>query len=261
MPILKVCEFCGKEFSIYPYNDRARFCSKECHYESRRRRRTKKMCEFCGKAFFVPKSREGKARFCSPKCWYAFSQKPRTERICLACGKRFSILASKAKWRRRDFCSRQCWFEASSGELNPNWKKIKKTCVICGSEFEVPPSRKQSFCCSKRCSGRWYSKTYVGEKAHRWLGGKSFEPYPPEFNEPFKRLIRERDNYTCVICHLAGKQVHHINYNKADTVPGNCITLCSACHNVTNLQREYWEGALFALTENRAVRSNEYANA
>ena len=77
-----------------------------------------------------------------------------------------------------------------------------------------------------------------------WQGGKSYEPYSRRFNRTLKRIIRERDNFTCRMC---GKKedknapdVHHIDYNKDNLEPNNLIALCKSCHIKTNCNREYW---------------------
>lgn len=93
----------------------------------------------------------------------------------------------------------------------------------------------------------------TGEDAANWRGGLSFEPYPPTFNETFKRMIRVRDNYKCAICRLPGKDVHHIDYIKENTVPKNCITLCHSCHSTTNFNREYWQRELSNLIYARGI--------
>jgi predicted DNA-binding transcriptional regulator AlpA len=104
---------------------------------------------------------------------------------------------------------------------------------------------------SEKAKERWAQGDYDGENHPRWLGGRSFEPYPPSFNGKFKKKIRERDGYLCAICRLSGKCVHHINYVKDDTEPMNCITLCRRCHSVTNSNRVYWETVLSDLMKAR----------
>jgi 5-methylcytosine-specific restriction endonuclease McrA len=58
-------------------------------------------------------------------------------------------------------------------------------------------------------------------------------------------MIRKRDRYSCALC---GKRpaydVHHIDYDKANTTEGNCITLCHPCHSRTNINREHWHELL-----------------
>ena len=75
---------------------------------------------------------------------------------------------------------------------------------------------------------------FVGEESPHWKGGISRLPYPPKFNESLKRLIRERDNYTCQYCGEYGKCVHHIDYDKENCDPSNLITLCKKHHDMTS---------------------------
>ena len=84
------------------------------------------------------------------------------------------------------------------------------------------------------------------DKHPNWQGGKSFEPYTPDFNEQFKESIRARDNYCCCICNKHEYQskrrlaIHHIDYNKLNSFPQNCIALCLDCHILTNINRKNW---------------------
>ena len=165
---------------------------------------------------------------------------------CAVCNKVFNAHPSGAE--KRKCCSRECvkiWkTKTVTGEANPSWKGgwVEKTCEGCGKIFSVKRSHfDRRHHCSKRCY--WASKVsnLIGASNPNWRGGTSFEPYPATFNDEFKRLIRERDNYTCAICKEHGKSVHHINYVKNDTNPKNCITLCYVCHSKTNFNREYWQ--------------------
>ncbi|MEA3421342.1 MAG: NUMOD3 domain-containing DNA-binding protein [Acidobacteriota bacterium] len=86
----------------------------------------------------------------------------------------------------------------------------------------------------------------VGENNSNWHGGISFEPYTPDFNEQFKKKIRKRDNYCCAICDKPQKElkrqlaIHHIDYNKINSFPQNCISLCESCHTKTGINRTQW---------------------
>jgi len=94
-------------------------------------------------------------------------------------------------------------------------------------------------------------KAYVGEKSPSWIDGRSFIPYGKQFNCQIKRHIRERDNYICQNCGITEYEsklhfkrnldVHHINYNKLDTIDNNLISLCSHCNIKANKDREFWE--------------------
>ena len=104
---------------------------------------------------------------------------------------------------------------------------------------------------SRKNNGKsWFSEEALekrsGTNHWNWLGGKSFEPYDGRFNRLFKRRIRKRDNYICMLCQKHQEKlslplnVHHINYDKKLTIPQNCISLCHNCHLTTNNNREHW---------------------
>lgn len=91
-------------------------------------------------------------------------------------------------------------------------------------------------------------KGKTGELSPNWLGGKSFEPYSKEFNKQFKKFIKERDG-GCMLCNISFDDlkllkrqihVHHIDYNKLNSFPQNCVCLCNYCHSKTNSNRIHW---------------------
>ena len=110
----------------------------------------------------------------------------------------------------------------------------------------------------------FYGKHYAGAKHPRWLGGKSFEPYSPEFNKQLKELIRMRDNYTCQLCGLPERESlkkltnHHINYDKKNCLPNNLITLCNACNSKVNKDREHWQRYFIDLLKKRKLNKPYY---
>ena len=87
---------------------------------------------------------------------------------------------------------------------------------------------------------------FIGEKNPAWKGGTSFEPYDIKWNNIFRRRIRKRDNYVCLLCGIHQEKlkrvlcVHHINYNKLLSIPENCLSLCCSCHMQTNFNRKHW---------------------
>lgn len=90
-----------------------------------------------------------------------------------------------------------------------------------------------------------YRSKLSGENANAWLGGISFDPYSPEFNNFLKLQIKIRDNFTCQKCgniHKLG--VHHIDYNKKNNNPKNIVTLCNNCNSEVNFNRPFWESYL-----------------
>ena len=94
--------------------------------------------------------------------------------------------------------------------------------------------------------GHGINPSFPLEKNPAWLGGKSFEPYDSKFNEKFKRAIRKRDNQVCMMCGIHREKmkialsVHHIDYDKLNSFPQNCIALCNSCHMTTNTNRKQW---------------------
>lgn len=90
------------------------------------------------------------------------------------------------------------------------------------------------------------SKAKIGNKSPAWKGGISFEPYSSRFNKQLKELIRNRDNYKCQKCgcpeveNIEKLSVHHIDYNKKNSLPSNLISLCRRCNSIVNFNRIYW---------------------
>lgn len=105
---------------------------------------------------------------------------------------------------------------------------------------------------SENKKGKWsydidgYNKllqnTPKGENHPNWLGGISNLPYPFGFNKKLKTKIKERDNYSCVICNKKTQKlsIHHINYDKNDINEKNLVSLCVKCHSITNYNRNNW---------------------
>lgn len=74
-----------------------------------------------------------------------------------------------------------------------------------------------------------------GVNNSNWRGGLSFEPYPPEFDDRLKYVIRARDGFRCKLCGVPERSdrnldVHHIDYNKSNCATDNLISLCHRCH-------------------------------
>jgi 5-methylcytosine-specific restriction endonuclease McrA len=94
------------------------------------------------------------------------------------------------------------------------------------------------------------------DKHPNWLGGKSFEPYSKEFNERFKELIKIRDNYSCIICGSSNRlAIHHVDYNKLNSIKENCVCLCESCHTKTNFNREHWTKFFYSFLNTKYLYS------
>jgi len=87
----------------------------------------------------------------------------------------------------------------------------------------------------------WHEKNpgaWLGENCSAWKGGKSFEPYCENWNDPeFTSYIRERDGKKCLnpdcwgTC-KEGKTLHrhHIDGNKKNCDRTNIICVCASCN-------------------------------
>lgn len=90
------------------------------------------------------------------------------------------------------------------------------------------------------------SITKQGITESEWTGFKSLENYDNKFIERFRRAIRKRDNYVCMLCGVHSEKlkqaldIHHCDYNKKLTIPQNCISLCRNCHAKVNSDRIEW---------------------
>lgn len=227
------CLVCDKSltrqqcFASVIKNGGGRFCSYACagHWRAEnfskenspswKGGKQKYFCEVCGKVFLAHSS--SKRRFCQRACYSAW----RSENIageqhpnwtggkkisyCEFCNKDFFAYVSR--WQR--FCSVECrglWLsENMAGKNSQNWKggEIEQICEVCEVSFFANASRIKNntvHFCSYACAGTWRSENRAGDKSHAWQGGKSFEPYDVAFNNVLKRQVRERDNYTCVLC-------------------------------------------------------------
>jgi hypothetical protein len=139
-----------------------------------------------------------------------------------------------------------------SGPDNPQYKRFKTNCAACGSEIIRRAADFKNFeylYCNNACRAVGQTLNRSGEKAANWKGGLSRLPYPAEFNDPIKRLIRQRDNHTCQVC-KKGRQldrnldVHHIDYDKSNCHPSNLLATCHGCNTRLNFNRDYWRNRL-----------------
>ena len=69
-----------------------------------------------------------------------------------------------------------------------------------------------------------------------WDGGRSFLPYPPNFDSATKRLVWTRDRGHCRACGQrlgrGGRKpnTHHVDGTKSDCSVRNLVLLCVPCH-------------------------------
>jgi hypothetical protein len=220
-------------------------------------RKPNRACEICGKGFYTPPSQvaKGNGRYCSKACM-GRGRDRRVEIACGTCGTLFLINAYEVG--KQLYCSPSCGMRSRSGDRGPRWKggEIEVMCEWCGKGYMVKQYRaKETVFCSRRCHGDHMAVSMVGQNHPSWRGGWSHCDYPRTFNEQFKKMIRDRDMNCCVLCGKPGKDVHHIDYVKTNTTPGNCITLCVSCHSRTNFNRDQWKTSLQRIAHDRGYNA------
>ncbi len=225
------CEGCNKEIFNNGYASRAKCCRK-CGAKKNYKKRgifthhsgrlfSKKEIDILKR--YYPNSRKNKLFKLLGRSWCSIQHK--ANRLSLIRNKRFMDEGNKKgrSYFKEDNPARKKEFkEKIRSSLKRGWKEGK---------YELSGTALLS---SQGLQGK--------DKHPNWLGGISFEPYDSNWDDNFRIGIRERDNYTCGICKRHGNCVHHIDYDKKNTTPENCITLCNSCHVKTNYNRQHWMG-------------------
>lgn len=131
------------------------------------------------------------------------------------------------------------------------------------TKFKISQTRKQLYSQGKikKLFGKDNpSYGFVLSKNPNWQGGKSFEPYTLDFNKRFKEAVKERDHHCCQMCNIGLEDlhllkrtlcVHHIDYDKKNSFPQNCVSLCNKCHSITNMNRNSWKSFFQSLLAER----------
>lgn len=141
--VVKVCEWCGDEYTTIPsHADRRRYCSVECAGNGRRREcSSRRKCPNCGKVFVV-QSWNPKWT-CSKKCADAMKTH-RVMKRCEVCGKSY-----ETHWCRRltsRFCSVECLARAKRKVMRRPTKRqltallVHHTLVSIGEMYGVTPN-------------------------------------------------------------------------------------------------------------------------
>jgi hypothetical protein len=216
-----ICNYgCGKE-AVYQFKNDKWCCS--ITYKSCPEVRKKNGFSQKGKKKFkkIPRL---KPNFCDYGCNQEAKFKLKNNKWC--CNKNW---ASCPEIRRKNSESNKGRISPTFGKKNPPLSERN----IKGKWSKGIPKSEDS--------KRKNSESHKGEKHPNWIDGRSYEHYPPEFNNQFKLQIRERDHYTCQLCFKYGNNVHHIDYKRKHCVSDNAITLCKSHNSKVNKNREWWE--------------------
>ncbi len=210
----------------------------------------KKRCPTCKKIFYVIPSKFLQVN-CSNPCKFIYQHGKNNPnwrglktKICLTCKKSFPLIKPHHRLKTTKYCSKKC---QTIGVTSAQRKRVKKQCPVCSKLFEGSLIHMQvRKTCSYKCMGKNVKRN--GKKNPNWRGGKSFEPYPPTFNQQLKDKIRVRDKFICQLCGVPELEcnrrlsIHHIDYIKENCKENNLISLCISCNGKVNTKRKYWEG-------------------
>ena len=147
--VVVCCENCRKKTLKWPRDLRKckhHFCSKKCVYDWRRKHPRSPAnfknlilkCDYCGKTFHRPPAnvKNSKCTFCSKECHINYF---RQKVVCPVCNKVFIRSKSRIKCKK-SFCSIRCSSKWHRGRNNPNFRRVKRTCLNCSKIFETRPS-------------------------------------------------------------------------------------------------------------------------
>ena len=134
--------------------------------------------------------------------------------------------------------------------FNPDAKYRQiKFCLDCPRQINYESTR----CYSCEAKRKMFLRNFIGEDNPAWIDGRSYFPYPPEFNQKLKDEIRERDGYICqgescgiteeehLMVYGSNLSVHHIDYNKENCNKDNLVSTCNQCNLRANINRSYWQ--------------------
>ena len=147
--ITRVCDYCGKTFTVLEKRGKNHFCSDTCasayKYRCAENKETR-LCAFCGKEFVINKN--SKAKCCSASCAQRLRFKGRSfKKICPICHREFETIASK----NRTCCSHEC-----AGIFRAGDKAKTRQCAFCGKEFLIKNKAKRF--CSKSCAMKYRNR-------------------------------------------------------------------------------------------------------
>lgn len=177
-------------------------------------------------------------------------------KMCSMCGKLSMMPPHKAALLKTHphKCAPCINKERQTGQGNKNFNggTTDIHCSLCGAPKAMRPYERKKYLNRKspyKCKVCYDSARPAGADSATWMGGRTREPYPQEFNKKLRAEIRKRDEYTCQICGEHQRKdrrldVHHIDYHKNNLSKSNLISLCNSCHKNTNFGRKSWQALL-----------------
>ena len=119
------CPYCDKKFHKKLSHSKCKqhFCSMDCRLKYRESQRVTRVCEVCGKKFTVIKS-QADAKYCSVECHNIYQRRFYKTVKCAHCGKEIQITKTKQSSSKTGlfFCSNKCVGKYFSGKNSPTYK-------------------------------------------------------------------------------------------------------------------------------------------
>lgn len=234
---------------------RKKYCSHGCYLKTRLDNRPQILCGYCSKTVIkAPKDiKRSAVQFCDRVCCAKYMAEgnhhhynPDRHYNCLTCG----VYVKRANSK---YCSVKCRDITNRGESHSKYNKTEVACSECSKPHLRNPSitHATNFC-SKNCQNSYHSRRISGEDNPRfkdgiWKGVKQVKLiYGNGFTLKLRKKIRLRDNNTCQVCFMDGREhkmnmhVHHADYNKTNNEESNLICVCRYCHGKIHGNEELW---------------------
>jgi len=177
----------------------------------------------------------------------------------------------RERLKRVDYSNRKTY------KRTPEHKKMMSG--IIGGMQEVTERARQNFVrLNKSKKGKTIEEIYGQEKAAvlreslrgqtreknpNWRGGISKVPYPKEFNDKLRSLVKARDKFQCQVCGIhedtlresdalkRGLDIDHIDHDKNNNQESNLISLCRKCNGRKNGHKDWQE-----ILRQKAIRNS-----
>ena len=221
MKILKICEYCGIEYTATFKIQK--FCCHKCSTNASIKERKKAVCRACGKEF-TRRTPSSKANYCSQKCSGTAQRgitKSLHQRKCKMCNKEFYVTASS----KQKYCCGSCGAKDRAREI------YTRICPVCKKEYVTFKSSNRKTC-SRECGNQLRTK-----------------------HNNILVLIKTESLVACSKCGYSKYpnilERHHIDRDRVNNNLSNILILCPNCHAEVHLESRTGRFRYFKKTVNQ----------